>query len=100
MLKLLSNGADPSPARPTPAGDRPGKTKAKPKTASSRAAMPATAQAAEELTLDLIRSQPGTSTAMIARATQAKVSSTQNRPRRLQGKGLIARGGDGAWTVL
>ena len=88
MKRLLLNGAgqneNPTPAkRPGAKGPRPNHPKA------LRAAQ------VGQTILELLRSSPGMGTAAIAQATAAGRSTTVERLRRLQAKGLIERAGPG-----
>jgi hypothetical protein len=85
MRRLLLNGAGGPSVNPTPAG-RPG---AKRPQSSHPKALPAVR--AEETILELLRSSPGLRTAAIAKATAAQRSTTDERLKRLQAKGLVER---------
>jgi hypothetical protein len=84
MKRLLLNGAEPS-QNPTLAR-RPGAKRPQ----SSRRKMVAAAQV-EEMILGLLRSSPGLRTAAIAKAMAAQRSTTDERLKRLQAKGLVER---------
>ena len=84
MKRLLLNGAGPN-ENPTPA-KRPG---AKGPQSSHPKAL--RAAEVEETILELLRSSPGLRTAAIAKATAAQRSTTDERLKRLQAKGLIER---------
>jgi hypothetical protein len=62
---------------------------------------PARAKAAEieGRIVAALTDQPGLRTAQIARATEANVSSTSERLRRLREKGLVQGRGDSGWTA-
>ena len=90
MKRLLLNGAGGPSENPTPAR-RPGAKRPR----SSRPKTVAAAQV-EETILELLRSSPGLRTAAIAKATAAQRSTTDERLKRLQAKGLIERDDAGA----
>jgi uncharacterized membrane protein len=85
MRLLLLNGAGGASKNPTPAR-RPGA-----KRPQSNRPKPLPAARAEETILALLRSSPGLRTAAIAKATAAQRSTTDERLKRLQAKGLIER---------
>jgi len=85
MRRLLLNGAGSPNENPTPAR-RPGAKRPQ----SSRAKMVAAAQV-EQTIIGLLRSSPGLRTAANAKATAAQRSTTDERLKRLQAKGLIER---------
>jgi hypothetical protein len=85
MRRLLMNGAGGGSENPTPA-KRPGTKRPQ----SSRPKLVAAAQV-EETILGLLRSSPGLRTAAIAKATAAQRSTTDERLKRLQAKGLVER---------
>jgi hypothetical protein len=104
MRRLLLNGAGGEiDARPTTAGDRPGKQSAKPKTprrAAPAKPHPAAAKAAEieERIMAMLKERPGMRVSDIAKATASKTSTTVERMKRLKDKGMAASDG-GAWTA-
>ena len=85
MKRLLLNGAGAANENPTPAR-RPGAKR-------PRSNPPKALRAAqvEETILKLLQSSPGMRTAAIARATAAQRSTTDERLKRLQAKGLVER---------
>jgi hypothetical protein len=83
MKRLLLNGASAS-GNPTPAR-RPGAKRPQPR-----------GPPVEEAIFKLLQSSPGMGTAAIARATAAGRSTTVERLKRLQAKGLIERDNAGA----
>jgi hypothetical protein len=85
MRRLLLNGAGSPNENPTPAR-RPGAKRPQ----SSRSKMVAAAQV-EQTIIGLLRSSPGLRTAANAKATAAQRSTTDERLKRLQAKGLIER---------
>ena len=93
MRRLLMNGAGGKPDGPFAQAGRPG---AKPQSSQPKTLRTAEVEAA---ILELLRSSPGKGTAAIARATTAHRSTTVERLKRLQVKGLIERGGDGGWRA-
>jgi hypothetical protein len=89
MKRLLLNGAKGTSENPTPAR-RPGAKGPQPSHPKALRA----AQVGQAI-LELLRSSPGMGTAAIARATAAGRSTTVERLKRLQAKGLIERAGPG-----
>ena len=89
MRRLLLNGAGASSENPTPA-KRPGAKRPQP-------SRPKALRAAEveERILELLRSSPGLRTGGIAKAMAAQRSTTDERLKRLQAKGVIERDGVG-----
>ena len=85
MRRLLLNGAGSPNENPTPAR-RPGAKRPQP----GRSKMVAAAQV-EQTIIGLLRSSPGLRTAANAKATAAQRSTTDERLKRLQAKGLIER---------
>ena len=88
MRKLLLNGADPNPPRPTRAA-RPGaKTRPQqhPKTAKS-----VEAAKAEAKIVELLKSTPGMRTAAIAKATKSGTTTAAGRLKRLRARSLVER---------
>ena len=59
----------------------------------------AIAAAAERKLLDLIRQQPGTGTAALARSTGAKVNTSAERLKRMKLRGEVHGGGAVGWTA-
>jgi hypothetical protein len=103
MTRLLANGMGHEPGAPAnpiqPSAKTGGKNKPKAtKAAKPRAEMTATARAAEEKVLDLVRSGM-TRTAEIAKAVDAKVSTVSERLRRLRAKGLVQLSESGGWAA-
>jgi predicted Rossmann fold nucleotide-binding protein DprA/Smf involved in DNA uptake len=90
MLKLLANGADPAP-HPT---SRPHKGL---KQSPSPEAM-ARAGEAEAQIVEMLKTEP-LGPAEIARRTQAKVGTVNDRLKRLAGRGLVERRDEG-WTAI
>ena len=84
MKRLLMNGARGPNVNPTPAR-RPGAKRPQLR-----------GQQVEETILKLVQSSLGLRTAAIAKATAAGRSTTVERLKRLQTKGLVERDGDGA----
>jgi hypothetical protein len=105
MLKLLTNGADPSPVHPTQPGSGPAKRSRR--TAKAPTAKPsgnhariiAASAAAEEKIVAALRAQPGMRSREIAQAMGAKGSTTAERLKRLKGKGLVAPVESGGWQA-
>jgi hypothetical protein len=88
MLTLLTNGhGEPASIRPT-----------SPRKGERRAAIMEQAAAEEERIVGLLRAAPMT-TGEIAKATQGKASSVQNRLARLEKRNLVVRGDGGAWSA-
>jgi uncharacterized membrane protein len=89
MKWLLLNGAGGLSENPTPA-TRPGAKRPQP-------SHPKLLRAAEveKTILKLLQSSPGLRTAAIAKATAAQRSTTHERLKRLQAKGVIERDGAG-----
>jgi hypothetical protein len=83
MKRLLMNGAGGPSVNPTPAR-RPGA-----KQPQSRHPKALQGVQVEETILGLLRSSPGLRTAAIAKATAAQKSTTDERLKRLQAKGLV-----------
>jgi hypothetical protein len=84
MKRLLLNGAEPT-QNPTPA-KRPGVKR--PQSSHSKALR---GQQVEEAIVKLLQSSPGMGTAAIPKATAAQRSTTDERLKRLQAKGLVER---------
>jgi DNA-binding IclR family transcriptional regulator len=63
---------------------------------AKRAAVMAQAAEMDRRVLGLLKDQPMTS-GQIAKATASKVSTTSERMRRLERRGLVRRDDDGAW---
>jgi uncharacterized membrane protein len=93
MKRLLLNGAGSPNENPFVRASRPGAKR-------PRSNPPKALRAAEIETtiLELLRSSPGMGTAAIARATAAQRSTTDERLKRLQAKGLIERD-DAGWRA-
>jgi hypothetical protein len=90
MRRLLLNGAGGASKNPTPA-KRPGAKR--PQSSHPKALR---AAQVEETILKLLQSSPGNGTAAIAKLMAAQRSTTDERLKRLQAKGLIERDGPGA----
>jgi len=88
------NGHDPHPLAPTPTL----KAASRPPTAK-RYDNPAHARAAERKLLAVMREQPGLSTALLAKAVGAGLSTTKERLRRMGAQELIEKPTDGRWQV-
>ena len=96
MLRLLSaNGADrdPPPVVPPPRPTQ-GRPARKPPPFDRVKAMEA-----EQAIVALLKSNTPMSTGGIVRATGAHKATVQDRLKRLQAKGLVARGDTGGWTA-
>jgi hypothetical protein len=93
MRKLLLNGADPNPPRPTRAA-RPG-AKTRPPRQHPKTAKAVAAAKAEAKIFELVRSTPGLGTAAIARATGCGTTTTAGRLKRLRARHLVERGSEG-----
>jgi MarR family len=85
MKRLLMNGAGGLSVNPTPAR-RPGAKRPQPSQPKALRG-----QQVEETILGLLRSSPGLRTAVIAKATAAQRSTTDERLKRLHAKGLVER---------
>jgi hypothetical protein len=86
MKRLLLNGAAGKPDVPFARARRPGGKR--PQSSHPKALR---AAQVEKTILGLLRSSPGLRTAAIAKATAAQRSTTDERLKRLQAKGLIER---------
>ena len=93
MKRLLLNGAAGKPDAPFARARRPGAKR-------PRSNPPKALRAAkvEETILKLLQSSPGMRTAAIAKATAAQRSTTDERLKRLQAKGLVERD-DAGWRA-
>ena len=93
MKRLLLNGAAGKPDAPFARAKRPGAKR-------PRLNHPKALRAAkvEEMILKLLQSSPGMRTAAIAKATAAQRSTTDERLKRLQAKGLVERD-DAGWRA-
>ena len=81
MLSCLANGAGSEPAaHPTPRG--------------ARRVLPAQAKDADETVLALLKAKS------MKQSEIATATTLQNRLARLRDRGLVERGGDGAWNAV
>jgi uncharacterized membrane protein len=86
MPSCLANGAGSAPAaHPTPRG--------------ARRVLPAQAKDADETVLALLKAK-SMKQSEIAQATEAAATTLQKRLARLRDRGLVERGGDGAWNAV
>jgi hypothetical protein len=97
MRKLLLNGADPNPPRPTRAA-RPG-AKTRPPRQHPKTAKAVAAAKAEAKIVELVRSTPGLSTAAIARATGCGTTTAAGRLKRLRARHLVERDAGEGWRA-
>jgi hypothetical protein len=107
MLAALTNGAGggegpkPNPPRAQRLGGRESQSKSQSKRSQSQVKHPnAIRAAAEEAKIvDHLRDRPGLRGAELAKALDCRPNTMTQRLQRLESRGAISRGADGAWTA-